>query len=182
MAEGKILQALHEQLFADPRLTTYAVLDGASCPDLLDALYQHAPEHCCLFTGDLEPDLAAAAPYLVRLVRGEQFTLWTLSRGWHEHWGVFLLSEVPFRPIRLQCRKFLRVHTHDGRPLLFRWYDPRVLSTYLPTCNVGELADFFGPVRAFCVEDEDDPEQLIRYGLRDASLTTERVQLAMVTS
>jgi hypothetical protein len=35
-------------------------------------------------------------------------------------------------------RRFLRVKDEDG--LVFRFYDPRVMRVYLPTCAAGELA------------------------------------------
>ncbi len=33
-------------------------------------------------------------------------------------------------------------------PLVFRYYDPRVLRVYLPTCSPAEFARFFGPISA----------------------------------
>ena len=62
---------------------------------------------------------------------------------------------------------------------MFRWYDPRVLRVYLPTCTVGELREVFGPARAFLVEDVD-PGVLLRYELADdGRLATTRVPLTI---
>ena len=48
----------------------------------------------------------------------------------------------------------------SGHPMFFRFYDPRVLRTYLPTCTVAELRLIFGPVEAFLLEGEEDDELL----------------------
>ena len=40
------------------------------------------------------------------------------------------------------------------RDRYFRYYDPRVLRVYLPTCNARELQTVFGPVLRYLVEDE----------------------------
>jgi hypothetical protein len=45
---------------------------------------------------------------------------------------------------------------------LFRYYDPRVLRTYLPTCSQQDLGEFFGPVLNYVVEGED-PAELLRF-------------------
>ncbi|MFY2558205.1 hypothetical protein ACN469_11275, partial [Corallococcus terminator] len=55
-------------------------------------------------------------------------------------------------------------------------YDPRVLRTYLPTCNAEELRFVFGPIRSFLMEDEDG-SMLLRFSLRDEELVLERVPL-----
>jgi len=46
--------------------------------------------------------------------------------------------------MRQHFRRFITVHDESGKPLLFRYYDPRVLRTFLPTCNAKELAEIFG--------------------------------------
>ena len=50
----------------------------------------------------------------------------------------------------------------EGENLYFRYYDPRVLRIYLPTCNQEEMATLFGPVTAYLLEDKD-PDLLLRF-------------------
>ena len=45
-----------------------------------------------------------------------------------------------------------------GRRLIFRYYDPRVLRVYLPTCWPAELETVFGPVDCFLTEGESAAE------------------------
>jgi len=60
--------------------------------------------------------------------------------------------------------------------MLFRYYDPRVLRIYLPTCNAGELSTIFGPITGYIVEDAD-PWTLLRFSLDSGSLSKEQFDL-----
>ncbi len=150
-------------------MASYAILDGASVSDLLPQLDKTRPEFICLYRGELKPDLAMAAPYLVKLEPESEFANWVLSAGWGKHWGVFAISPADLTAIRQHFRKFLTVHNEAGKPLIFRYYDPRVMRTFLPTCEPGELADFFGPVEGFVMEGED-PAKMLQFALRASAL------------
>ena len=111
-------------------------------------LYGLQPEFACLYRGELAPDMAEVAPYLVRLEPATEFADWVVSGGWGKHWGVFALAHATLREMRHHFRAFLTVYDPEGKPLLFRYYDPRVLRVYLPTCDARELETVFGPVAA----------------------------------
>lgn len=154
-------QQLNQHLFS--RVTrVYAVLDGASTPDLPMRLYEMQPPHFCLFTGDLEPDMLEVAPYLVRLLPRTPFTDWILRDGWGKHWGIFLHSLAPIEEMRTHFRSLVTVYDETGTPMLFRYYDPRVLGRFLQTCQPDELKTFFGSVEAYFAETKDAAD-LIRF-------------------
>jgi Domain of unknown function (DUF4123) len=81
-----------------------------------------------------------------------------LENGWGNAWGVFFSSSAQLETLRKHFRMFLRVTDEAGRRLLFRFYDPRVLSIYLPTCNNEELTTIFGPIDRFVVEKGEGAE------------------------
>ncbi len=170
------MQWLSAQLFADPTAGAFAVLDGASVPGLLDQLDRFEPEYECLYRGDLEPDLAEVAPYLVRLQPDSPFTAWVIGEGWGNHWGIFAASPADLREMRHHFRTFLTVHDPEGKPLYFRYYDPRVLRVYLPTCNREELATVFGPVTHYLLEDQD-AGALLRFEVKSGALAQEKIAL-----
>jgi hypothetical protein len=172
-------QVLHAHLFPqEDGLNTYAVLDGASIPDLLDHLYGEArPEFACLYRGELEPDIAEVAPYLVLLKPGQPFTDWLLTEGWGKHWGIFAISPADFKATQKHFRTFLMVKDPDGKQLYFRYYDPRVLRIYLPTCNAAETATVFGPVRSYTLEDEN-PATPLRFWPDQTPPRRETINLA----
>jgi len=64
--------------------------------------------------------------------------------------------------IRRHLRKLLSVRGPKGEILLFRYYDPRVLRAYLPTCRPEELETVFGPIDRFWLED-DTPETILEF-------------------
>jgi hypothetical protein len=178
MSSDRIVQQLQEQLFGERECGVYAVLDGASVPRLRWALWEHAPEHVCLYRGELEPDMATVAPYLVALRPDEAFTQWALQMGWGNHWGIFAGAPVgiTFRDIRRHFRQFLLVKDAEGKPLYFRYYDPRVLQAFAPTCNGNELRVLFGPV-AWYVAETRGGAAAVRLSLAEGSLRTETIEL-----
>lgn len=151
-----------DYIFAERDANVYAILDGASIDDLLDKLYHYLPEFVCLYRGELQPDVAEVAPYLMRLTRESAFTDWLLDRGWGNHWGIFAISRENLDALRKHFRRFLRVQDSKGQPMLFRYYDPRVLRVYLPTCDPKELETVFGPVMHYITENES-PHDLVRF-------------------
>jgi len=176
MTEQLLARSIHRQLFSGPDINVFAILDGASVPHLLRSLHQHRPEHVCLWRGDLAADLAEVAPHLVRLEPDADFTRWLVEEGWGEHWGIFAAAETGLREMRLHFRRFVTVYDPDDRPVYFRFYDPRVLRSYLPTCNAEEIRALLGPV-CFCAAEGEDPNVLLRFQANRGSLEKQEVVL-----
>lgn len=145
--------AIKQLLFASESESVYAVLDGASVPGLLTKLHTIKEEWACLYRGELAPDLANVAPYLVKLREKSEFTDWLLDEGWGRHWGIFAATPVGLEALRRHFRHFLRVKDPAGKVLYFRYYDPRVLRVYLPTCRRDEIKIIYGPVLRYLTED-----------------------------
>lgn len=164
----------HTRLAMDHHV--FAVLDGASNPDLVYRLYEHQPPHVCLYRGELEPDLAECAPYLVQLSPNTPFTDWIITEGWGRHCGIFAITDADLRSLRKHFRTFLMVKNPDGDPIYFRYYDPRVLGLYLPTCTIGELRHVFGPVRRYLCEGNRG-QKLLTFDVLRNVLRTEMIGL-----
>src|SRR5690348_16468130 len=97
---------ISEVLFPLGEGSVFAVLDGASVPDLVKSLYEHEPEYCCLYRGELEADIATVAPYLVRLEAEDKFSERVLTEGWGGHWGIFIHTQATLRALRDHFRQF----------------------------------------------------------------------------
>ncbi len=172
-------RALLDQLFpGEEGVNAFAVLDGASVPELLKRLYGEAPpEFVCLYRGQLEPDMAEVAPYLVRLKEETPFTNWLMEEGWGKHWGIYVLAAANLKVMRRHFRTFLMVRDPEGKQVYFRYYDPRVLRIYLPTCTAQELGMVFGPVLRYGVEAED-AKALLLFQRDGTGLKRNQVQVA----
>ena len=78
--------------------------------------------------------------------------------------------------MRQHFRALSLVYDTTGRPLIFRYYDPRVLRDFLPTCTPQELTTFFGNVTEFLVEDED-PATALRFAAPSGELKRDALKL-----
>jgi len=56
------VQRINSELFDDPGVNAFAILDGASVPGLLQHLHRCDPVRECLYRGELQPDIAEVAP------------------------------------------------------------------------------------------------------------------------
>ena len=178
MADEAEVKLLKDRLFGAPDRNVYAILDGASVPELRMKLWEHGPQHACLFRGDLEPDMAEVAPYLVELKADSDFCAWLLAEGWGRHWGIFAFSAADLLTMRGHFSALTDVYGPDGAPMIFRYYDPRVLRVFLPTCLAGELDEMFGPASALLAEAEE-PSVLLQFQRHDGSLRVQQVRLRM---
>jgi hypothetical protein len=154
--------AIYDRLFTGETAFVYAILDGASVYDLPQTLQRSNAEYECLFPGRLEPDMEAVAPYLVKLEPDSELAAQIVERGWGEHWGVFAHSDADMLEMRLHLRPLLIVRHPDGNRVRFRYYDPRVMRLFLPTCTTEELETMFGPIQSYLLEDED-PNHMLRF-------------------
>lgn len=168
-------QQLEKYLFRK-ETHTYAILDGASIPDLPIKLYEMAPANLCLYRGELSPDLVYAAPYLVHLFPGTPFTDWLLTECWGKHWGIFAQSPWSLSRMHKHFRLLVTVYDDTGKPMLFRFYDPRVLLTFLKSCNEEELEILFGKVRYYFAELTEEI-QLLRFNFTNHKLKEAKLKL-----
>jgi hypothetical protein len=158
----------------DPK-SVWALLDLARDERIYRVLFESRLEFLCLYSGRLPRLLELAAPHMVELLPGHRFVNRLLDEGWGNSWGVFVTIQDP-TILRRHLRRFLKVRDEDGRELLFRFYDPRVLRVYLPTCRQDELAQVFGPVASYVTEGPDG-ESLIDFRFDGTRLLAKTLML-----
>jgi hypothetical protein len=156
----------------------WMIVDGARDRRVYSSLIHTYSEHTCLYAGNLSPALERAAPYLVQLEFDDRYTRELIQQAWGNSWGIFLRSNDNIDSIRRHLRQFLRVKDRQGRTLIFRYYDPRVMRIFLPTCNHEELREIFGAFKGFYVEDKD-PEVVLDYRRENGLLVTNKVYLRL---
>lgn len=132
----------------------YAVVDAArdyrlavAPRDMLDEplrpLFQNAPYF-----------MERVGPYLARISCSDRYPeymrLWAERLG--DNAGIFFLSSAWPKTVRAHLRSIFKVYDEKKAMFYFRFYDPRVIRTYLPTCTAKECREFFGPIRSIFVE------------------------------
>jgi hypothetical protein len=146
----------------------WAILDGARERRIYGHVVDTYLESSCLYSGALTPELEVAAPYLVQLEYDDRLTRRILEQGWGNSWGIFLKSSTSLKKLRRHLREFLIVNA-AGKRMLFRYYDPRVLRIYLPTCTSNELRTVFGPIETFWME-SGDADNLLEFSIENGKL------------
>jgi hypothetical protein len=134
-----------------------------------------------LYEGWSKADLTLFAPYLVSLPPQSKLLEKLVSKGWGKSWGVYLTCNLGFSDLRHHLRHFLMVQMPDGKQVYFRFYDPRVLRVYLPTCTPEEIYQFFGPVWRFATEGEK-PGDLLEFVRQGAGMKANIWHLAPAAS
>jgi hypothetical protein len=127
-----------------------------------------------LYQGDVGDSLAHVSPYLLALQQDRPDSLWFAEAGFGRSWGVFVTGPIGFDELRRHLRKFNIVYRENGTPLVFRFYDPRVLRRFLPSCTLEELRRFFGPVGSFLTETAE-ADSLLRFALNEGELLQTRL-------
>lgn len=157
---------------AGPRL--FAIVDTAVDKQALYLLYSPQAKVEILYQGDAATQLADQAPYLVQFW-DQSLALEDLLRyGWGKSLTIFFFSDGSFEDVRDHLRKFLTAKLSDGREVWFRFYDPRVLRDYLPTCAPSEVANFFGAAEKWMMEDKD-PTVLLEFSHVGGQIETKKV-------
>lgn len=130
----------------------YGVLDAARDEQVVPFLYGAGAQYQSLYEGLRGEELALVAPYLISLPTDAAALVELVEGHWGNAWGIFLRAEASFRDVRRHLRRLLRAELDDGVRVLFRFYDPRVLRAYLPTCTRDEADQMFGPIAHYITE------------------------------
>lgn len=132
----------------------FAVVDAAR-DDRIRVLLRESPaRHRSLYDGWQGDALAEGAPFLVELGPPPHPPLLAdlVVEGWSADperadgdggWAVFLSAPAgrDLEAVRRHLRRFLMVEL-DREKVYFRFYDPRVLRMFVPTCTPAEQRDF----------------------------------------
>lgn len=136
----------------------YALVDGAQDVELAFTARLMGHRLFTLFEGDMAEHLAHVGPCLVALEwkRGERLAYleaWVDTIG--KNAGVLLQTSADLRTLARHLREIFVVTDEEGQEYFFRYYDPRVLRAFLPTCRAEEIREFFGPIDRWIAESGD---------------------------
>lgn len=132
----------------------YVVIDAARAGLLCQtAREQYGLSGRSLFDGPLASMLDHVAPHLFPLERDAAFVgEWGAALG--RAGGVLLGATAGLEALWSHLRALLVATDETGVQYSFRFYDPRVLRVFLPTCSPVQASEFFGPASWMLVEGE----------------------------
>jgi hypothetical protein len=173
---------LEALLFSTPS-QVFALLDAARDTGVLPMLEHGDCPYTCLYKGQAAATYKHYAPYLVQLHRDAQVTDRLLQDAWGSSVVCFLGTSREPADLLHHLRHFLYATLPDGRQAYFRFYDPRVLRSFLPTSSGAQLDDFLRDAIDWFVMESTDPDEARVYsriaGAREfeARLATDTVPL-----
>jgi hypothetical protein len=134
----------------------YGIVDAARDMELaFEAKCLYKQEIQTLFEGKVASALADVAPYLIMIHPNGGYL-----KNWARHWGnsagILFTTSADAHDLYAHLRHIFIVEDEQNQPYFFRFYDPRVLRTFLPTCTLQQLDEFFGPVRTWICETTEE--------------------------
>ncbi len=122
----------------------YAVVDLASAPTLRAVVLKLLPSVAePLFARNSAAQVLEVGPWLIQLSDAPEVDRTIADLGPTVPWGYFLHSSIDILSLRQSLRKFnlAQVDGHP-RPMLFRYWDPRVLRSFLNHTSPAQRARF----------------------------------------
>jgi len=99
--------------------------------------------------------LAATAVYLMPIDPDKMPVEQFIGRRLGKHQFIFLQANASTGDLTEHFSGLLKAMDENGNLFNFRYYDPRILRVYLPTCTEEEKHIFYGPAQIFWAEDRD---------------------------
>lgn len=150
---GSVLHTLMHGLGRHADTQLYAVVDGAQHFQLAFNARRMGSDLYTLFSGEQSTKLAYVGPVLVTLDEAMPFLEeWVEQLGANA--GVLFQTTAELDVVCAHLRDIFIVTDEAGQEYFFRFYDPRILRAFLPTCTGTELREFFAPVVRWICEDE----------------------------
>lgn len=176
-ATGADLHALVRRQFGtDDRL--YGVVDASRNKELAYAAPRSYGQTIhWLFEEGSGAHMLDVAPYLVPIAFQTRYPY--EGSGYLDRWaralgssaGIVLITPVSTHLLLSHLHELFRVTDEKDHRYYFRFYDPRVLRVYLPTCTPLEAEEFFGPIRCMLYESET-PGRMLLGEMRRGRLST----------
>ncbi len=158
----------------------YIVFDAAKMNSQIEVAKRFNQKFMCLYKGEAEEKLSTVAPWLFTYPKPSMFSDWYLARSGQQHWGIIVETQKDFKTVYLHLKKFLMVKTEAGKKMYFRFYDPRVLPTFLETSDEAQLKAFFGPIDKYILEAKNG--QMIEYQFTNNELIKNNSEFFLQTS
>ncbi len=132
----------------------FAVVDACDVDEVPERTRAHRTDAaCCIYEGTRLEDYWAIGPHLWRV--DESDLEWLDERPASEGWGLFVFADCTLQALHEHLKTLLRAEMPDGGTVLFRFYDPRVMTKLLPTCDEEQAKQLLGPAQFWMIPGDD---------------------------
>ena len=171
-----LAKAIRANLKLQPGERLYTVVDACQDAELaFEAETRFKVPIRMLFKGEASQYMRDVAPYFIPIDPASDY-LERWAAAWGKNAGVLLTSAADPEKVFRHLREIFVVKDEAGQEYFFRFYDPRVLRAYLPTCTPEQAAEFFGPVSScFCAAEA--LESLLRFTIDKSGVRREVVEV-----
>jgi hypothetical protein len=178
VAVSPLAEALRKRIALQPGERLYGIVDAAQDKDMaFEARDRFKLPIRMLFQGEAAQYMGEVAPYFIPIDPQSEYLESWASR-WGKNVGILLTSSADPLKLFRHLREVFVVKDEEGQEHFFRFYDPRVLRTYLPTCTPEEVRAFFGPANALLSEGAK-PNTLLRYTVGREGLSQASIEIPM---
>lgn len=136
----------------------YALMDACGEPMVPPWAAAHGERAACLYDGAAADDYWDTAPYLLQLDAELYQRIRSEMNG--RPWGWLFETAVDLATAKHHWKRFVMVRDEEGSDYLFRFYDPRVVRTFLGAAELADQIRFFGPVRSLLVVGDGSPPSM----------------------
>jgi len=154
--------------------STFGLFDCArDAPQLYREIEGSGLPHCTLFGGVVARPLLEASPVCVYLGAEPGAGSYLLQRYWGNAACMVVTAAegMVLDDVRKQLKRSLRIRLPTGSRALFRYYDPRVLRAFLPTCTADQARALMGELTDVWCEGET-PHIVLQWHAGDFHRTT----------
>ncbi|MEL6680155.1 MAG: DUF4123 domain-containing protein [Pseudomonadota bacterium] len=149
---GPLPAPFDDLLFGDPERRAFALMDASKVPAAREVLAETGLPAASLFQGEAEAVLGDAAPVLIELDKGAEFTRRLFTHDpklpdemstlhlWHRRAALFLVADLSLDALRAHLRRFTRVADGDGRWSYWRFWEAEGLMDYLTAAQLRDPA------------------------------------------
>jgi hypothetical protein len=178
--QTELSQTLSEICAAD-RGSLFVIIDAARGDEAMQHLATVENQFESLFRGTRAERDFANSPILATCREGTGLHEWLTTSAWGRSCAILVVSSASHLELVAHFRRLLLINTESGDELYFRFYDPRVLRTYLPTCTEAELSHIFGPASRLIAESEIGHE-LLSYQQNDPAAAKSKANAKPTTT
>jgi hypothetical protein len=133
----------------------YAIVDSARNDEVFRYFIIGDTPYRSLFEGTMDVQSYGVSGFVIECKKNSPLYDWVTSTLWGQDACIFIVCKMSFDEVFSHFQQFNRVILEGDKVVLFRFYDPRVLRTYLPSCKKQEIELFFGDMICLFAESEE---------------------------